>query len=322
MNNPWNSISPPAADFNALRVDSSHPFDLFWALNEAGHYLLVYEFQTSDFPSSRQLPKLSGLDLESRKLDEGGGMIILTLRDRQNWELFYSLCSDLVQATRHSEAQDVAIATFVRRLHRWQDFLKRGKPDMLAEEKIKGLLGELLFLRNHLIRDFDASAAVEFWKGPEGFPQDFNVNKIAIEVKCQSGGSTPTVRISSADQLASQLPQTFLHVITLARADAHEQTATNLPTIVAELRTAIESVSSKSLERFNDLLLLAGYMDSEEYLDFNYLQIAEECFEVRAGFPRIQSSDLLPGVERVSYSIRLSACRPFKGQPDWGRHKA
>jgi hypothetical protein len=193
---------------------------------------------------------------------------------------------------------------------------------MLAEERIKGLLGELLFLRDHLITGFDASSAVEFWKGPEGFPQDFNVNRIAIEVKCQSGGSTPTVRINSADQLASQLPQTFLYVTTLARVDIDEPTATNLPTLVAEIRRMVELVSSHSLERFNDLLLMAGYTDSEEYIDFNYLKIAEACFEVREGFPRIQSGDLLPGVEKVSYSIRLSACRPFQCQPDWGRHQA
>jgi hypothetical protein len=106
-------------------------------------------------------------------------------------------------------------------------------------------------------------------------------------------------------------------VITLARADVEEQAAINLPKLAAELRGMIESVSSGSVERFNDLLLLAGYADSEAYWDYNYLKVAEECFEVRDGFPRIQSADLLPGVERVSYSIRLSACRPFQARPLW-----
>ena len=322
MNNPWNPINQPAKDFNALRVDSNHPLDLFWALNEAGDYLFVYEFRAASILPNSQLPKLAGLDLESRKLDDEARLIVLRLKDRQNWELFYSLCSDLVQATRDSKEHDSAIATFIRRLNRWQEFLKRGKPELLVEEKIKGLLGELLFLRDHLMEAFDAGSAVEFWKGPEGFPQDFNVNKIAVEVKCQSGGSNPTVRINSADQLASQLPQLFLHVITLARADAAQEAVINLPIIVKELRRRIELVSSAALERFNDLLLMIGYTDSEEYLDFNYLHVSEESFHVREGFPRIQSHELIAGVEKVSYSIRLSACQPFQGWPQWRRAEA
>jgi hypothetical protein len=172
------------------------------------------------------------------------------------------------------------------------------------------------------LKAFGTGLAVEFWKGPEGFPQDFNANEIAIEVKCQSGGSTPTVRISSADQLASQLPQLFLYVITLARADAGHEAVINLPTIVEELRRTIELVSSAELERFNDLLLMIGYTDSDEYLDFNYLQVSEKCFRVRAGFPRIQSNELIAGVEKVTYSIKLAACMPFEGWPEWRRGDA
>lgn len=322
MNNPWTPIDQPAKEFNALRVDSNHPLDLFWALNESGKYMFVYEFKAANVLTASQLPKVAGLNIESRQIDEESKLIVLSLKDKQNWELFYSLCSDLVQATRDSTGHDSAISTFIRRLNRWQEFLKRGRPDLLAEENVKGLLGELVFLRHHLIKAFGAGIAVEFWKGPEGFPQDFNVNKTAIEVKCQSGGSTPNVRINSADQLFSQLPELFLYVITLARSEASQEGAINLPIVVEDLRTTIESASSAVLERFNDLLLMNGYTDSDEYLDFSYLTISEECFHVREGFPRIQTQELIAGVERVSYSIRLSACRPFLGWPTFGRADA
>lgn len=321
MNNPWSPIDKPLKDFNALRVDSSHPLDLFWARDDAGNYLFVYEFRAVNILTSSELPRLAGLDIEPRKIDDELSLIVLRLKDKQYWELFYSLCSDLVQATRNNQGHDSAIATFIRRLNRWQEFLKRGTTDILVEERIKGLLGELVFL-NHLIKVFGARSAVEFWKGPEGFPQDFNVNTAAIEVKCQSGGSNPTVRINSADQLVSQLPELFLYVITFAKADNKQEPAINLPAIVADLRGAIELVSSAALERFNDLLLLIGYTDSDEYLDFSYLQLSEQCFQVREGFPRIKSDDLIAGVERVFYSIRLSDCRMFQGWPEWWSAKA
>jgi hypothetical protein len=318
MNNPWDPIDQPTREFNALRVDSSHPLDLFWALNETGSYMFVYEFQSANLLTTSQLPKVAGLDIESRKIDEESKLIVLILKDKQNWELFYSLCSDLVQATRESSGHESAVATFIRRLNRWQEFLKRGRPDLLVEERIKGLLGELVFLRDHLMKAFSAEFAVDCWKGPEGFPQDFNVNQIAIEVKCQSGGSIPSVRINSADQLVSQLPQLFLHVVTLARSDAAQISVINLPLVVEDLRTSIGFASSAALERFNDLLLAVGYTDSTEYLDFNYVMVSEDSFQVREAFPRIQAHELMPGVERVSYTIRLSACRPFEAWPKLG----
>ena len=96
MSNPWGPINRPTKDFNALRIDSDHPLDLFWAVNEAGDYLFVYEFKTSGTLIKSQLPRLAGLDIESRKLDNERGLIVLSLKDSQNWELFLSLCSDLV----------------------------------------------------------------------------------------------------------------------------------------------------------------------------------------------------------------------------------
>src|SRR5258708_17450041 len=125
----------------------------------------------------------------------------MLLNDKGNWELFFSLCNDLVEATDHINDSAEAVQKIMIRLNRWHEFLKKRHPGLLSEEKILGLIGELLFIKNHLIPVFGPGQSIKFWQGPEGLPQDFNVNESAIEVKCQSASRSDTVRISSADQL-------------------------------------------------------------------------------------------------------------------------
>jgi hypothetical protein len=179
------------------------------------------------------------------------------------------------------------------------------------------LIGELLFIRNYLIPVFGAGQAIQFWQGPEGLPQDFNVNNSAIEVKCQSGASSPYVRITSADQLCPQLPEMYLFVITLGKTTPETEGAINLPGLVAHIRDILQSNASSQIERFNDLLYMIGYIDSEQYLDFSYILADEKKFEVIEGFPRICANDIHHGVVKLSYNISLSECEPFEGQPGW-----
>ena len=247
--------------------------------------------------------------------------LVLILNDKNDWELFLALCSDLVQATRLSEDTASAVHTILRRLTRWQDFLKKHRSDLLTEEKIKGLIGELLFMKSHLIPAFGAGMAVEFWQGPEGLPQDFNIKSSAIEVKCKLGATAPYVTIASADQLCPQLPEMYLFVVTLGKTVPEDQGAINLPGLVSEVRTALQSENSNRIERFNDLLYVIGYADSDRYLEYSYVLADETMYRVTAGFPRICPDEIHHGIVRLSYDIRLSECDPFVGRPDWmGAH--
>ena len=82
--------------------------------------------------------------------------------------------------------------------------------------------------------------AIKSWKGPEKAPQDFALNETAIEIKCQSGSTRATVKISSADQLEPQLPEGYLIVFTLADADENEGFDLNI--ITKQIRSLISIV--------------------------------------------------------------------------------
>jgi hypothetical protein len=319
MNNPWNNISSPSKDVNARRIDHMHPLELFWARDHFGHYLFIYEFSAEKDLPKIITPDLVGIQtayLPAAARDDKNRLILL-LKEQGNWEIFLSLCNDLIQATQHIENTSAAVESILMRLDRWHEFLKKNRSIILSEEKILGLLGELLFIRNHLIPVFGAGQSIQFWHGPEGSPQDFNVNESAIEVKCQSATTLPYVKISSMNQLCSQLPTMYLFVVTLSKAELNAMKSITLPKLISQIREALKAEGSVQVERFNDLLYMIGYLDSDHYLDFSYIPVEEKMFLVKEGFPRICPKDLRAGILFVSYSISLSECAQFEQQPDW-----
>jgi hypothetical protein len=319
MNNPWDEIKLPSKDVNARRIDPAHLLDLFWAQDHLGHYLFIYEFSSDENPPKVSLPDLIGIKGVYVSANSGiaKNRLILLLNDKSNWEIFLSLCNDLIQATRNAKNSIIAVQAILNRLEHWQEFLKNNRSGILGEEKILGLIGELLFIKNNLIPIFGAGQSIKFWQGPEGLPQDFNVNESAIEVKCQSGATSPYIKISSADQLCPQLPEMYLFVVTLGIAAPETMNAVNLPMLILQIRDALKSEASEQVERFNDLLHSLGYIDSDRYLDFNYILAGEKMFQVIEGFPRICSHELHRGIANLSYSISLLECAPFEKLPDW-----
>lgn len=316
MKNPWDEIEKPDVDFNVKLVGESHPLRLYWGRDTQGRYLFIYESAPGMIPDRKSLPKLAGITV-AVAFSASNTKLVLILNDTVNWELFHCLCEDLLRATSATEKDEHGSVIFLRRLSRWQQFLKRERSGLLSNEAIKGLIGELLFLTDKVASSFSWSDAVNFWKGPEDAPQDFAVHDTAVEIKCQSGGSKPSVRITSAEQLVPQLPKGFLAVYTIASADPGEQEAFTLNGLVAGIRSKLQAEPESTRERFEDLLFMTGYTTREEYDEQFFMRIALKCYHIAEGFPRIEMSSIPDGIERLSYALRLESCAPFEGAPEW-----
>ena len=316
MHNPWAAIEKPSTDLNVRLVDENHPLKLFWGVDAKNRYSFAYDAAVGALPNKRSLQSLAGLEIYVTQQGPHGKLVLL-LQNNADWEIFHALCWDLVRATSAVSNEPEASAIILRRLQRWQELLRRNRPQILSPEEIKGLMGELLFLREPLATCFGYDDAVTAWRGPENGPQDFAIKETAIEVKCQAGGSKPLVRIGSAEQLCPQLPHGYLVVYTLARQSADEQNVLTLNSMVSDLRIALAGASVASRERFEDLLYMAGFVVREEYDDYRFSLVAVKCYRLDDGFPRIISSDLIPGVESVSYSVRLENCSDFQARPTW-----
>jgi hypothetical protein len=315
MKNPWDEISVPKNSVNAkLCQEGPHPLKLYFGRDTSGQYLFIYNLAPENLPEEKSLAKLEGIEIRTVK-ENGLGRVILLLSDKSDWEIFHDLCVNLIDATAKAKSEKEGAAIILGRLNRWQEFLKLKKSRILTPEKIKGLLGELLFLKDQMGPEFGWDAAIKSWKGPEKAPQDFAINEIAVEIKCQSGSTRPTVKINSAEQLEPQLSEGYLVVFTLA--ESSDQSGFDLNEIVGSIRSKTATCDAETRQRFEDLIVQAGYVFSDEYTKHKYTFVSAACYRIDEGFPRIKKSELHEGVESTSYIISLDACEPFKNKPDW-----
>jgi hypothetical protein len=305
MKNPWEKINLPQSDLNIRLVDSSHPLDLYWGLNTSENYLFI--IHADSLPPAKSLPELEGLGALVTNKD-GRELLILELKDNANWEIFHALCLDLTAATKELKNSKSGGPVILRRLERWQDFLKNKKSVLLSREVMKGLIGEILFLKK-VANELNWQVAIESWKGPEGSPQDFSVNDSAIEVKCQSGSSRPRVKINSIDQLDPQSPKGFLAVYTLTNSD--ENSSFTLNSLAESIRQEIITESPSTRERFEDLLFGAGYVHNEKYDGYLFKETDLKTYAVKDGFPRLIASEIPSGILTASYEIHLDSCADF-----------
>jgi hypothetical protein len=318
ITNPWEKIRPPHKDVNVLRVDGQHPLDFFWAKDHLDRYLLIYELQKSASLNVKELPEIEGIETILTGSSNQVNRLLLILGDKADWELFYALSSDLLKATYNSKTPETATSIIIARLRRWQNFLKNKRLDVLPEEKIKGLIGELIFLKNRLIPKYGVTNSINFWEGPKDAPQDFNINDIAVEVKFKLGGTRPSVKISSAEQLYTQLTYLYLYVLTMGKSEESNKESINLNEVVDSIQILLENESSPSISKFNDLLVQAGYFPHKKYNDYNYILSNDHIYCVEGDFPRITPNELKQGVFNLSYKINLIDCAPYEiSLEDW-----
>jgi hypothetical protein len=172
-----------------------------------------------------------------------------------------------------------------------------------------GLIGELLCLET-LAEGAGVGKAVRAWRGPDGASQDFQTTAGSIEVKTSTSASPEHFRVSSERQLdESVVPRLVLCGLTAQELSAG---ATTLASVVDRVRVSLSADAPSVVPLFEDRLVAAGYSDHDRpSYDLTITVLHMEFAHVTAGFPRIQSSDLRPGVSGVSYDLSRTSIQPF-----------
>ena len=303
---PWAQITAPLGDqIAAIRVDDELDWNFFWACDRDGSIMLTLRHGAASSPDGG-LPRPKGLEIRTSSVGNGDDQLLsVKLVDPSNREIFHRLCTDIIDATRLATDERQAVALAVRRTWRWHYLLRSGLDQRLTLEEQKGLIGELLVLKNHVMKTLPAFDAVRSWMGPEGSPKDFEIGRLAVEAKARRGAAKPYVAISSEDQLdTSGVDKLFLHVVDLALIPVGSGGFT-----VQDLAREVLSLFSPSdvlaIDLFEDKLTTAGLRPEDSYLNDCWLVGSTRVFSVTDGFPRITAADAPAGVESVSYSIDL-----------------
>ena len=318
----WEAIDKEAAPAGLLRrrVEPDSPYDIFLLQKRPSRARsLLASFMGPSGTTWQTLSSSRGLGIEVSVSKESAS-IELTERDPRFRSIFDALVADILAGLRVVAGLPVAerpvpMDFVAGRIHRWQACLKTA-PDGLSEEKQAGLFAELKSLYELLAHGVLPLDAVRAWAGPSYGAQDFQRGGLCVEVKASRQRKPTIVRISSERQLdTAGVSRLFLvHFALEARADGAGESLRGLVETVRQ-RIGYESQAGLLLD---DALAAYGYLDvhAAKY-DVSWFSVrAVDAFDVMDGFPRIVEGNLAPGVGDVSYGLALSACEPFRVEPE------
>lgn len=310
--NPWNKIQIPNIELNlnAVLADTESLLEFYWGKDYFGNLLFILH-TTLDVKNSKKVPKLNGIKISLGKI-ETTYQLILTLTSKDDKDIFYTLCMDLLSSTKSIDDENIAIGVLLKRLEKWQYFLKHSR-NLIDKKQLKGLIGELFFLKKYLLKNFEVDEALNFWKAPLQSVQDFELNNMAVEVKTKA--SINAITISSYEQLFTTLDNLYLFILTLTDATQKDKNSFNIYDLIKEIR---DLIGLENLDRFNHLLLLYGFLELSDYEELYFKISIDEFYEVIDGFPRI--SEIPKSIEKLTYRVNLDACKEFLVKEDFLKH--
>lgn len=317
-NNPWKLIAKPSdtSSYNVRRVDPEHPFEFFWGRDYLQRFLFIMQFKQSSRDRRQHLPFVKGLELTEQLIaDTGKQQIVVALREQADRDIFIRLCCDLLEATRDCRSERIAVATTINRLWRWQKFMQKGRRDKLDEKEQRGLIGELMFLRDILISRFEPLEAIGFWQGTvvgEG-DKDFSVADIAVEIKTRLAAAPAGININSESQLdVGNYAKLILVVYELSKSSGLQDESFTLDGLVEETKRMIAASQPEAVDVFEARLANRGYSDLHDYSDNLFSLLGCNIYSVEKNFPKLIPKTLPKGVYDLKYRINLIDCRPFE----------
>ena len=283
------------------RFDETHSLDLFAGFDLDGRRVLM--LVTDNAPL--ELPEAGIIEVSLTRRGDGRYNLLFRLGRPEYQELFGRLCQDLIEISRDSRTED-GTAVLLLRLDRWKRLLESGPRKGLSDLQLRGLFGELWFLKTAAIPSVGSLAAVHGWKGPLGAPQDFQLFDGLVEVKTVLPGAH-RVSISSAEQLEHGAAPMQLGVFVLDPTGG-----VSVPSLIAEIK--VELAISTAVTEFDLRLAEMGYSVRQEHERVLFRLVEPRFYQVDAAFPSLTVSTIPPGVSGVTYDIDLLQCGPYRSQ--------
>lgn len=284
-----------------VKIGSNSNVNLYIGKDDEARYSI-------DFRGTYKSLKLSGSKVIEVSQFSLNGMQFLrfSLLDSDLLECFSLFCADLVQSMTGIADDETAYKQLHSRFLTWKRMFKPNR-NLLTENEIMGLLGELYFLKNEMIPQYGVDAALEAWMGPENTHKDYSLNDTWFEIKTISCGKE-SVHISSLEQLDSDLPGQLI-VYSLEKMSPSFN-GLRLNDIISQI---LEEISIPILrDLFLAKLELFEFDFSPEYDNYVYSLTDCQKYLVQDGFPRLVRKDIPISVSRIQYEIVLSEIEQYK----------
>ena len=302
--NPW--LGMPESTQRRTKAETPH--DLFWITDLQGKYGFLLRskdrFQNTKLPAN-----LKGIELLKRNSNSGYGELFLILNDKEDWQIFHALCSDLISITDAYLSDSEMIFAVETRLKRWQQLLRNRRIEAISLHQQMGLFCELLCLRDVVVPKYGIEQAITSWVGPDFDKQDFLLDEAIIEVKSYRTSKGQSIKISSVKQLLSDKVPLFLLTYGLTPTENGQ----SVEDIVKDIDNCLGVGSNEAKSKFEEKLVEYGYMpDIIQTTLYKFIVDKNRVFAASGDFPKIQQSCVMHGITDVRYSVDLLECGTFE----------
>lgn len=286
------------------RVGDTHPVNLYYGKDEQGHNAIEFSGQ---FAINRKIHSSVVIEISHYNNLDGGKSIVFSLLDNKLLHPFCDFLNSMIVATSQYSLSNQDAYHAVCDVYFIMQKMFRSNSEVLSESEIKGLIGELLFLRDRLFFDLGETKAVGSWSGSEKTRKDFALDHEWYEVKTIDFGKD-TVHISSIEQLDSPIEGSL--VIYQVERMAEEYAGLTLNELVTNILNLIPSMNDKDI--FTSKLRDSHYSFHPKYDEFVYDLRAVDEYRVTADFPRITRANISTAIVKASFDLTIAEIQPYK----------
>ena len=281
-----------------VRVDESHPLELYLGLDSHGNKTIRLN---ESFVPKNGIKSSAQITIQQVKFPTHNSILFSNTGED---DIFYQFCNDLIDTSRNCKI-GCGYQFLLNRYTKWKKMFSSDKK-ALDEKQIKGLLGELVFLKEFAFEKYGIRDAIIGWSGTEPTHKDFSYGDEWFEIKTINDGKS-TISISSIEQLDS-ISNGKLVIYELQKMSPTFN-GLSLNNFIAQIKEQI--IDEDTLDILENKLLQAGYIYSLSYDDFVFCLMGNNVYDVNENFPRIKRENIPSEIVSVKYEIFISSIEKF-----------
>lgn len=292
----WNNINYRQG--GSLQLGITHPLEwhVGYFSSEAKSIVIVSDDPVNKIESSKSIQA----SCKPRK--DGRFATSLTLISREQEDVFVTMCVDLIGFSGDETNRKQSLLKVLKRYAAWHKLLQHNNSALLGSAAQKGLIGELLYLKEKVEKGMGPLDAIVGWVGPDGADQDFVYDDGWHEIKT-TGASSSGITISSVEQL-DNVEKGELIINRIDKCAPAQAGAFTLYGLVHQIINTIRSYPD-ALDTFIIKLATAGYIDMKEYDQQKFVFASRQIFDVNESFPRIRRKDLPVEIMNTTYVLSI-----------------
>ncbi len=306
----WSGLSenPVTIGFRSLRISADCICELYLAVSKEGKRCLILSL-----PSNKHLD-FKGIQKENLSIEyfSEKKLIVLQLNDSDYNDLFDDLILSLYNGIKSISEVDEYSNHFIQAFYRWSEFFEDKQSDILSEDSIKGIMGELLILK--LLITAPDKPEINFllkaWTGPYDKGNDFEFEDKNIEVKAKSPSGID-ISISSEFQLEVSLGKGLeLFVVSLL---SDFTVGIHIKDLILDIKKIVQEYSGdssilwKALSQKNITAKNVSEYDRYRFKPINWISF--NCADEK--FPKLSRSNIPVEISGLKYTLRTNLLSSF-----------